>query len=199
MGVGAGVRAVSEGNEIVWMSASEPLVLSSATYWSPRRMTGWLTGVAASPKSARSWPLSRRPTSVVPPASSAPVFASVLTQDRPRFMSGTESIATCVPSRFWPAGAGWKPKGKPVEPAIVLSLLTAWNFWMQQEVLCGLTPHVSVRFVRLANAGPAGAPLPVAIVVITPVCRSSMSSVRSDGTGMSPLSLGRSRVRIHTR
>ena len=108
-------------------------------------------------------------------------------------------MATCAPSRFWPAGAGRKPKGKPVEPPIVLSALTAWNFRMQHVVLCGLTPQVSVRFVRLANAGPAGAPFPVAMVVITPVCRSSMSSVRSDGTGMSPLSLGSRRVRIHTR
>ena len=94
---------------------------------------------------------------------------------------------------------GQEAEGEAGGAADRVVALTAWNFRMQQVVLCGLTPQVSVRVVRLANAGPAGAPLPVAIVVITPVCRSSMNSVRSDGTGMSPLSLGNRRVRIHTR
>ena len=35
---------------------------------------------------------------------------------------------------------GLEAEGKPVEPPIVLSLLTAWNFMMQQLVLCGPRP-----------------------------------------------------------
>ena len=92
-------------------------------------------------------------------------------QQRPRVRVGADPGDAEVgdgspsPSRrgrrrgVWPAGAGRKPSGKPVEPPIVLSLLTAWNFRMQQVVLCGRTPQVSVRSVRLANAGPAGAPV----------------------------------------
>ena len=60
-------------------------------------------------------------------------------------------MAACVPSSSWPAGGGRKPSGNPVEPPIVLSLLTAWNFKMQQLVLCGATPHVTVREARFGE------------------------------------------------
>ena len=80
----------------------------------------------------------------------------------------------------------------------MLSLLTAWNLMMQQVVLCGATPQTTVRVGRRANVGPAGAPLPVASVVMMPVWRSSMNSVRSVGGTMSPLSFGRSCMRSNS-
>ena len=81
----------------------------------------------------------------------------------------------------------------------MLSLLTAWNFRRQQLLLVGRTPQVTVRVARSAKAGPAGAPSPVASVVMMPVWRSSMNNVRAAGTAMSPLSLGSSRIRSNSR
>ena len=110
----------------------------------------------------------------------------------------SEDMAACGASSSWPAGAGVKPSGNPVEPPIVLSLLTAWNLRMQQLVVWGCTPHTTVRGLRRANVGPAGAPLPVASVVMMPVWRSSMNSVRAVGGTMSPFSFGRSCMRSNS-
>ena len=176
IGAGAGVSAVSDGNEIVWMSASDPLVRSRATYPSPRRATGWLAGVVASPKSARGSAPSRRPIRAVPALIIPPVLTSEVTHDRPKLV-GLSLMSTWGTSSTWPLGGTGKAKLNPVEPAIVLSAENAWNFTTQQP---GRTPQTAVRVARWAKAGPAGAPVPVASVVITPVWRSRISIVRAD-------------------
>ena len=69
-------------------------------------------GVGA-PKSARSCPLSRSPTIVVPALSRAPVLASDADPGDIDVGEGFESMAACVPSSNWPAGGGGKPSREP--------------------------------------------------------------------------------------
>ena len=95
-------------------------------------------------------------------------------------------------------GRGQEAKREPGGAGERVVAADRLDFRMQQVVLCGATPHVTVREARFANVGPAGAPLPVASVVMTPVWRSSMNSVRSAGGTMSPLSFGRSCIRSNS-